>query len=223
MSHKLTFTDNVIAFAGALILRVVAATARWRRSGVNINGSHWSHGGPYILVFWHSDQLLAPWSYLNQEPDKSLPIYSLISQHRDGQLIAKAVSYLSIRTLYGSSTRGGARALVEMRRVLSKGCHVGITPDGPKGPPQHAKLGAVTLSSITGRPILPLGIEASQAIRFSSWDKMFLALPFSKISIVIGEPWTVAPDRSKAELEIEANKLTQALNQVKSQACQLVR
>ena len=89
-------------------------------------------------------------------------IYMLISQHRDGQLIARTVGHFGIKTAAGSSSRGGARALRTMVKALSKGEYVGITPDGPRGPRRRARDGIVRVARLFGVPVIPAPVVATR-------------------------------------------------------------
>jgi hypothetical protein len=86
----------------------------------------------------------------------------LISQHQDGEIIARIISRFGHRAVRGSSTRGGALALRELIRVGRSGADLVVTPDGPKGPRQVAKLGVVQLAKATGLPIVPLAFSCSK-------------------------------------------------------------
>jgi lysophospholipid acyltransferase (LPLAT)-like uncharacterized protein len=86
----------------------------------------------------------------------------LISQHQDGEIIARIISRFGHRAVRGSSTRGGALALRELIRLGRSGADLVVTPDGPKGPRQVAKLGVVQLAKATGLPIVPLAFGCSK-------------------------------------------------------------
>jgi lysophospholipid acyltransferase (LPLAT)-like uncharacterized protein len=69
-------------------------------------------GEPVIFLFWHSRIL--PLAHLHRNEGAVV----LISEHRDGELIARLVQRRGFLTVRGSSTRGGARALRGMLRAL---------------------------------------------------------------------------------------------------------
>ena len=92
----------------------------------------------------------------------------------------------------GSSSMTGARALRDYyEAVVKEGVSPAVTPDGPSGPPLEFKPGAILLSQLTGRPILPMAYAARRAWRFPTWDRFVLPLPASRIALVIGEPVVV--------------------------------
>jgi lysophospholipid acyltransferase (LPLAT)-like uncharacterized protein len=86
----------------------------------------------------------------------------LISRHQDGEIIARIISRFGHRAVRGSSTRGGALALRELIRLGRSGADLVVTPDGPKGPRQVAKIGVVQLAKATGLPIVPLAFSCSK-------------------------------------------------------------
>jgi lysophospholipid acyltransferase (LPLAT)-like uncharacterized protein len=112
----------------------------------------------------------------------------LISPSVDGEVPAMIARRLGAEVIRGSSTHTGARALRDYYQLLVKeNVSPVITPDGPKGPRFEFKSGAILLSQISGRPMLPMAYAASRAWLFA-WDKFVLPWPFARIAISIGEP-----------------------------------
>jgi lysophospholipid acyltransferase (LPLAT)-like uncharacterized protein len=147
----------------------------------------------FIYSFWH-EGLLAP---LATKPK----IRVLISQHTDGEVIAQICERLGIGVIRGSTARGGCQALLEMIRSAGGGTHLGITPDGPRGPRRELKPGVVMIASQTGLAVVPVGIGFARAFRFQSWDRFALPLPFSMMAGVIGSPIFVPKDLDRGGLE----------------------
>jgi lysophospholipid acyltransferase (LPLAT)-like uncharacterized protein len=113
-------------------------------------------GRHIILAFWHAQQLMVPTGY------RGTGANVLISQHQDGEIIARIISRFGHWAVRGSSTRGGAFALRELIRRGRSGADLVVTPDGPKGPRQVAKLGVIQLAKATGLPIVPLAFSCSK-------------------------------------------------------------
>ena len=127
----------------------------------------------------------------------------IVSQSKDGELIAKVLHRLGFYTVRGSSSRGGARAMLGMSKYMEKG-HVGaITVDGPKGPRHHVKPGIIHTVKHTKCPLLVVTVNPKRAKVFSSWDKLVLPLPFSKIYVRFTEPLIFDDDISDAAIERE--------------------
>ncbi|MCE9529289.1 MAG: lysophospholipid acyltransferase family protein [Planctomycetales bacterium] len=150
--------------------------------------------GQFLYAFWH-EGLLAPLS-------TRVSIAMLISQHADGEMIAQICQWLGFGVVRGSTTRGGCAALQNLMRAgQSNTTHLGITPDGPKGPRRILQMGTVWVASATGLPIVLLGIGFASARRARSWDRFALPLPGSTVYGVLSEPVHVPPDLDRAGLE----------------------
>lgn len=161
-----------------LIHKLLALTVRWEFVGERYRPGD----APYILSFWHARILMMPYAYKGW--DGSM----LISEHRDGAFIADAVELMGIQSSRGSSTRGGARALLEMIRIARSGRSLGITPDGPKGPREVVQPGTVQLAKKSGLPLRAVCYASSRYWRANSWDQFYVPMPFSRGVFVIGEP-----------------------------------
>ena len=200
---------GLLCWLGSLYIRLVYATGRWQVVNGGPAERLWDQGRPFILAFWHGRILMMPKSWRS-----SVPIHMLISQHRDGQLIARTVAHFGIDTVAGSTTRGGGAALRAMLRFLKAGECVGITPDGPKGPRMRATDGIVTVARLSGCPILPATFATSRRRLLSSWDRFAVALPFSTGVFVWGEPITVPREADEAELERLRSVVEDGLNAI---------
>jgi hypothetical protein len=141
-----------------------------------------------IPVCWHQHLLFGVRALLDLQPD-GLRVGFLISPSVDGTAPAMLVQRLGGHVIRGSSTHTGARALRDFyETVVRQQVSPAITPDGPRGPLHEFKPGAVLLAQITGKPILPVSVAAAHAIRFRTWDRFELPLPFSRVVIAYGEP-----------------------------------
>jgi len=101
----------------------------------------------------------------------------------------------------GSSTHTGARALRDYYQALVRdNVSPIITPDGPRGPRFKFKPGALLLSQMSGRPILPMAYAASRAWLIK-WDKFVIPMPFARIVLAVGPPVYVPRVTDMAALE----------------------
>ena len=141
---------------GAAVIRGLGRSMRMDSQGHEQVDALYGQGRHIILAFWHAQQLMVPTGY--RGPGANV----LISQHQDGEIIARIISRFGHRAVRGSSTRGGALALRELIRLGRSGADLVVTPDGPKGPRQVAKLGVVQLAKATGLPIIPLAFGCSK-------------------------------------------------------------
>lgn len=196
---RLTRSDSVraaLCWLGSVFIRLVRNTGSWRVEGADIPAAFWDRDEPFILAFWHGRIMMMPYCWRR---DKTINM--LISQHRDGQFIAKTVSHFGIDTVVGSSSKGGSAALRAMLRALKQGQSVGITPDGPRGPRMRASDGVVHVARMSGVPVIPCGFSARRRKVLGSWDRFNVAFPFSRGIFVWGEPVRVPADASPEKLE----------------------
>lgn len=153
--------------------------------------------GVVIPVYWHQQQLL-PTKYLIGHHADGLKLGFLVSPSVDGEMPAMIVQRAGAHAIRGSSSATGARALRDYYLAITRdGISPAITPDGPKGPAQEFKPGAILLSQLSGKPILPMAFAARRAYRFPNWDRFILPLPFTSTVLAIGEP-RVVPRRFEA-------------------------
>jgi lysophospholipid acyltransferase (LPLAT)-like uncharacterized protein len=179
-----------------LYIRFVYATNRWTVIGEDWPRQLCREGRGFIVAFWHGRMLMLPMGWR-----RLAPMHMLISAHRDGRIIADAVTYFGVQSIPGSTRRGGSIALRRMVKRLEAGECVGITPDGPRGPPMIASVGIVNLARLAGAPIVPAVCATSRRTVWNSWDRFNLALPFGRGLFVWGEPIEIAPDLDAAGIE----------------------
>ena len=177
---------GAISAFGAPVIRALAATWRWHVEGYARYESIVASGRQPIMAFWHGRILPATVFFKNRG------IVVITSQNFDGEWIAGIIRRFGYGTARGSSSRGGARALVQLRRDLAAGRPAGFTLDGPRGPARVAQPGAVFLAGATGYPILPFHFEASRFWEMNSWDHTQVPKPFSRVALAIGAPLHVA-------------------------------
>ena len=204
---------GLICWLTSQYIRFVYATGRWDTIGGDVTAAAWNENRPFILAFWHGRILMMPKIWR-----KNVPIHMLISQHRDGQLIARTVGHFGISWLAGSSTRGGSAALRSMLKLLKAGQCVGITPDGPRGPRMRATLGIVNAARLSGCPIIPATFGVARRKVLRSWDRFIVALPFSRGVYVVGQPIIVPRDADDAQLEQIRLAVEAEMNAISRQA-----
>jgi hypothetical protein len=184
---------RVAGWVIAVVIRLWMATVRFRLTPETAARHPADPRRETLLyAFWH-ESILALTAF-------RVPAHVLISQHADGELIARACKHLGFGTVRGSTTRGGGVGLLGMRDQAAR-THLAITPDGPRGPRRRVQVGIVALASHTGLPIVPLGVGFTWAWRAKSWDRFALPWPFSRITGVAGEPIVVPPDLDRDGLE----------------------
>jgi lysophospholipid acyltransferase (LPLAT)-like uncharacterized protein len=161
---------SVLPPIGAWVIRGLGRSMRMDSQGHEQVDALYRQGQHIIIAFWHAQQLMAPMGYRGTEANV------LVSQHQDGEIIARIIARFGLWAVRGSSTRGGAFALRELIRLGRSGADLVVTPDGPKGPRQVAKLGVVQLAKATGLPIVPVAFSCSKknSLRagIGSWSRI---------------------------------------------------
>jgi lysophospholipid acyltransferase (LPLAT)-like uncharacterized protein len=137
---------------------------------------------PVVFALWHGDML--PLLYQHRGEGVSV----LISEHRDGEMIARVAKSLGFRTVRGSTTRGASRALVGLARELMDGHDVAVTPDGPRGPARSFAPGALIAAQRARAPVIAVGLAVKHAWRLESWDRFVIPKPFSSVRIAYSDP-----------------------------------
>ncbi len=164
-----------------------------------------------VFCFWHGRMLIFP-----SITPPGRPMHALISQHRDGELVAKLIRHFGIDAVRGSSSRRASTATRELVRMLQAGHNVSITPDGPRGPFQQAQKGAIMLARLAHLPIIPISYAARGHRRLRSWDRLMIPLPFTRVVVQVGEP--IAVDGDAARFDTHRTVLEQTLNQLTDRA-----
>ncbi|NVK20046.1 MAG: lysophospholipid acyltransferase family protein [Methylocystaceae bacterium] len=202
---------NMLCWLGAQYIRFVYWTGRWNVINGAVPQEFWDQDKPFILAFWHGRILMMPYCW-NQKKN----IHMLISQHRDGQLIAKTVGHFGIQTVEGSSSKGGAQALRAMLKALKAGESIGITPDGPRGPRMRASSGIVNVAKMSGVPVIACAFGTKARKHLGSWDRFCLALPFSKGVFCWSDPIYIPKKSDKTELDHFQQQIEDALTTVQN-------
>ena len=112
----------------------------------------------------------------------------LISEHGDGEIIARIAERLGFHTVRGSTSRNGARALLEASRVIDQRGDLAFTPDGPRGPARTVAPGVAIVAHRTGAPVIAAVAHAHSPWRLSTWDRFEIPRPFSRITIAYSDP-----------------------------------
>jgi hypothetical protein len=185
MSKQSDFKLALIGMVGATLIRLLGLTWRVRWVNRHFRDDARRGRGTFIYVIWHGEMLPLLYAHRSQN------VSAMISEHRDGEIIARVVQRLGFRTIRGSTTRGAARALLSACREIEEGHTVVVTLDGPRGPAHSVAPGAMVISQRTGAPMLPVVGTASRAWHLRSWDRFTIPKPFARVTIAYGRPFAV--------------------------------
>lgn len=209
----------------ALFLSLVGRTNRDAVAMEDLEKTYEAHE-PLIIALWHGQHLMAPVRY----PSKR-PLVAMVSRSADAELNAKVIERFGIETVRGSGGRagqmqmdkGGAQALVTLKKALDAGKNVCMIADIPHGTPRDAGLGIMLLARLSGRPILPVAMATSRRkVLEKTWDKTTINLPFGRSSVVPGELIYVAKKADEAGIEAKRQELTEELNAATEKAYRIV-
>jgi len=204
---KIRINKNFMSFIGSILIRLLGLTWRVEYRGLENLKKAREISGNVIFSFWHG-RLLAL-SYIH----RNMNIQVLASEHYDGDLMGRTIERLGFGHMKGSTTRGGHRALRELKSVLEDGLDVGLAVDGPRGPRGKVQQGSVELSRLTGKAVVPLTATAGSRKILDSWDRFQVPLPFSRVVVEYQEPIVLSTDDGKSKREEAKRELQRRLNE----------
>jgi lysophospholipid acyltransferase (LPLAT)-like uncharacterized protein len=204
-----------ISALGAPLIAALGSSLIWRVEG--LEHLHFEGNGRRpIMAFWHGRVLPATYYFRRRG------IVVMISENFDGEWIARIIEQFGFRTSRGSTSRGGQRALLQLKREMERGCPSGFAVDGPRGPARTAQPGAVWLAKLTGNPIVPFHMEASSSWSLKSWDRTQIPRPFSTVALSVGKPIDVPTDADEPALEAKRRELEESLFALERRAAELL-
>jgi lysophospholipid acyltransferase (LPLAT)-like uncharacterized protein len=212
---------GIVTSLFAQILRFIKLTNPAVAGSAKLTGTYEGEE-PGIIALWHGQHLLAPVFY----PSKR-GLVAMVSRSADAELNAMVVEKFGIEAVRGSGGRentrhldkGGAKALIALKKALDGGKNVAMIADIPHGKPRDAGMGVVLLARLSGRPIVCAAIATSRRkVLEQSWDKTTISLPFGRSAVAIGELIYVPKDADEAEMERKRQLLTDTLNAATAKA-----
>ena len=205
--------QSLLGWLMARYMDLVARTTRYEIEGEDHLRSLWEGDEGFILAFWHSRIAMMP--VINRKVQKSwarndrVPSI-IVSMSKDGEFVARAAQMLGMIPIRGSAAnkkkskdKGGVAALRQANTLLSEGACVSVTPDGPRGPREHASLGAIRIAQRANVPIVACGVAAGPAHRLNSWDRFMLPRPFARGKIVFAAPIQAPKTADGEQLRVE--------------------
>jgi lysophospholipid acyltransferase (LPLAT)-like uncharacterized protein len=204
-----------IAALGVPIIAALGRSLRWRVEGLE-HLDLAATGRQPIMAFFHGRVLTATYFFRDRG------IVVMISENFDGEWIARIIERFGYGTSRGSTSRGGQRALLKLKRFMEKGRPAGFAVDGPRGPAGLVQPGAIWLAKLTGNPVVPFHMEASKAWNLKSWDRTQIPRPFTTVSLVVGAPIYVSSDADGAAIELKRAEVEAALRALERKAMTLL-
>ena len=182
---KLFLVTKIVPFIMQILVRLIYLTNKKVFHHPKINKDE-----SYLVAFWHGELLMQPFNYQRLKPHGK--VSAMISEHKDGEAITRTVEYLGIHSVRGSSSKGGAKALISAIKEIKGGDDIAITPDGPRGPRHSVADGIVAISQKTNAKILVFNCKPTKYWQFNSWDKFIVPKPFGTLEFFIDEPLDIS-------------------------------
>jgi lysophospholipid acyltransferase (LPLAT)-like uncharacterized protein len=153
---------------------------------------------PFVFSLWHGQ--LLPLLYYHRNRGVTV----LISEHADGEIIARIAMRFGYRTVRGSTSRGAARALLGVARVLEDGGELAITPDGPRGPAKSYAPGVAIVAQRANVPVVAAAAAAKGSWHLKTWDRFLIPRPFTSVHVAYSEAVQIdAGDAREATAEVD--------------------
>ncbi|OQM75891.1 lysophospholipid acyltransferase family protein [Manganibacter manganicus] len=220
------FVKRAIASLFVQFMRFNRLTNPAVSGSMRFQNSEYANLEPGIIALWHGQHLMMPAVYPS---DRAL--VAMVSRSADAELNALMIEKFGIESVRGSGGRdnarhldkGGAKALISLKKALAAGKNVCMIADIPHGTPREAGMGVVLLARLSGRPVFPAALATSRRkVLEKSWDRTTINLPFGRRAIVAGEPIFVAADADELEMERKRQEITASLNAATEEAYFLV-
>lgn len=217
---------NALASLLAMAVRFIYRTNR-RAAGSHDMAPAIAENTPGIIALWHGQHLLAP--AFNPRGHRITALFSRSADAELNALVAEKLGFGVVRgsggreVRRGANNKGGAKALITLKRVIEGGSSVAMIADIAHAAPRQAGMGIVTLARLSGRPVIPLAIATSRRkVLEKTWDKTTINLPFGRSVLVIGDTVTVPADADAEQMEAKRREVTDSLNRATDEAYRLV-
>ena len=168
-------------------------------------------GKPLIFSLWHGQLLPLLYHHRNQG------VTVLISEHSDGEIIARIATSLGYRTVRGSTSRGSARALLGLARALNDGEELAVTPDGPRGPAKSFAPGVAIVAQRTGAPVVAAAASVERAWRLETWDGFVIPRPFASVHVAYSDAVQITATNPR-DAAMEVHRLEAAMELAEQRA-----
>lgn len=206
---------TIFAALAAYLIKGISITLRWQVEGDASVRRLIADGQPFILAFWHGRGVMIAEAYQRVGGRR---IHVLISEHQDGEIIARTLAHWGYAAVRGSSRRGAVRGAKGLLRAARNGHDLAITPDGPRGPREVLQGGVIDLARISGLPVVPVSYSAKRAKRFASWDGFLLPYLGTRTVVIWGEPLWVPRDADQELQDALQQQLESTMITLRKQA-----
>ena len=201
----------LISRLGSWLVRLLGLTWRFEVTHDRAVRAARREKKPVVFSLWHGEML--PLLYRHRNEGAAV----MVSEHRDGEIIARVAMAMGFRTVRGSTFNGAARALIAACRQIEQGHDVAITPDGPRGPAKSFAPGALAIAQRSGAPLIAVAMDARRAWRLNSWDGFVIPKPFATVRIAYGDATAIIADSAReaaAQTQLGASLMAEAARRI---------
>jgi len=166
-----------------------------------------------LYAMWHRNQC-AIYGFKNKET-----VNVLVSRSRDGDVVAKGIEPMGFKLVRGSKGKKGAiEATMQMISVLKNNERAAIMVDGPSGPAEVVKDGAIKIAKLSGKPIVPMCWYSNNFnwFKLPSWDGLRMPILDVRLINLYGDPIYVPEDADDEAIEVARLKLEESLKELDS-------
>lgn len=217
---KLSNTQrNVLQFIGikfaSLAIRLLLKTLRIQIANGEAIAKAVNEKRNFVSAFWHGSMMIG-W-YIHRKKNMA----ALVSQSKDGDVLASVLEKWKYNVVRGSSSVGGQDALATMVELTSKNYSLAITPDGPRGPIHKMKAGAVITAKKSSTPLFLAGIGIKNKFVLKSWDHFEVPKPFSKVVVIYSDPILIGDSLNRDETNEKIIECDRLMNKLQKKALEL--
>ena len=213
------FQRNVLRYIGiqfaSAAIRILIKTLRIKIINGETISKFANEKKNFVSAFWHGSMMIGWYIHRNENTA------ALVSQSKDGEVLAKTLEKWNYKVVRGSSSIGGNEALSIMVDLIRKDYSIAITPDGPRGPIYNMKAGAVVTAKKTNVPLFLTGIGIKKKFILKSWDHFEVPKPFSKVVVLYSDPLLIDDSSSYEETNQKIIECEAQLNKLQKDAFQL--
>ncbi len=196
LRHPLFFKTAGLLAAPAIRSWMETLDCKFASNNVALDPAYPHPGMPEnrLYLFWH-EYILYPLAMRGH-----CRLTMLLSRHADADIVQELADRFGFKCVRGSTNRGGAKAIREMRVAADKE-NLTIAADGPRGPRREMALGPLFIASRLRIPVVLLGLGYERPWRVCSWDRFAIPRPGSRLRGIFSEPFIVPPKADRVVLE----------------------
>jgi hypothetical protein len=115
----------------------------------------------------------------------------IVSNSRDGEMIARAAEDMGYQVARGSRTEGGVKGAFKLLGAASNERSILFPVDGPRGPKEVVKPEVIRIAQLAGLPIIPVVARPRTMDKMKSWDNYNCPFTNSLMVYIYGSPISV--------------------------------